>query len=210
MVAIAVFLGTYYMIQTGSVRLALYAAIPTMLIAVVFLASPQFRHFILENIFQLHSESRGIGSGFTGRIEAWKQAIDAFWDRPVLGYGFRATTQARGGSAYGAIHSGYLKLFVETGFVGGILVVSAIVLEALRRLRLALRFTNLRPGSVPGIDVVETARINTVACATLLLTMTIWVYDQLYVNLGSVISIVLFLMIAAPVYIPTQGVGLRR
>jgi hypothetical protein len=40
--------------------------------------------------------------------------------------------------------------------------------------------------------------------------MTLWIYDQYYINLGSPISIVFFLMILAPTFITTQGIGIRK
>ena len=41
-------------------------------------------------------------------------------------------------------------------------------------------------------------RINSVACGTLLMTLGIWVYEQLYINLGFVSCIVFFMMMVAP------------
>ena len=208
-VATLAFLTTYYFLNKGTIRFAAYGLGLLVVLSAVFLASPAAREFVFEDVMHLHDQHRGIGSGFTGRFEYWKHALESFWKEPVFGYGFRATA-AGGGGDYGAIHSGYLKLLVETGLVGGILVISAVVIEAVRRLKLVLQFRSMPPQAAPGIDVVETTRVNAVVCATIALTMTMWVYEQLYINLGSVISIVFFLMMAAPAYITTRGVGLRR
>jgi len=149
-----------------------------------------------------------MGSGFTGRMELWKQAIGAFWKNPILGYGFRASTEGHGED--GSIHSGYLKILVETGFVGGFLVVGALVAEALRRLRLVLQLRLLPQNSIPGIDNAESIRLNAVVLATLAMTLVFWIYERLFINLGSVVSIALFIMIVAPAYVPLQAKKLKR
>jgi hypothetical protein len=209
-VATGAFLFTYNFIYKGTAKFAAYGFGLMLTLIVVFIVSPPARDLVLEDVMRLHDQSRGIGSGFTGRVEYWKQALEAFWLKPVFGYGFRSTAAGGVSAGYGAIHSGYLKILVETGIVGGFLVISAVVVEFVRRLRLAMQFRDLRPGTVRGIDVVETARVNTLACATIALSLTMWVYEQLYINLGSVISVVFFLMLMAPAYITTQGTGLRR
>lgn len=209
LIALAAFLIAYYAVYKGTFRAAVHGLIALCLFGVLVLAWPHLREVVLEDILMLHDKARGIHSGFTGRLEAWKQAIDTFWNRPIFGYGFRATTHG-GKGQYGAVHSGYLKLFVETGFVGGFLVVAAVVVEAMRRFRIGRRFSELSPSAAPGIDIAETTRINAIAFATIVMTMTIWVYEQLYINLGSVISVVFFLMMVAPAYVTTQGKTIRR
>lgn len=208
-VALSTFLATYYLIYKGTLRAAVHALLGLILFGVLLVASPWLQNFVFEDVMRLHDPARGLGSGFTGRVDAWEQAIDAFWDKPIFGFGFRATTHGFG-EDYGAVHSGYLKILVETGFVGAFLILSAVIVEAIRRLRLALRFRQLPPHAAPGIDVVETTRINAIVCATLVLIMTIWTYEQLYFNLGAVVSVAFFLMMAAPTYITTDGVTLRR
>jgi O-antigen ligase len=208
MVAMVVFFAVYYTIQNGTFRAARYAFGALAMATVVLIASPSLQHVVFEDILHVHDKARGIGSGFTGRWEMWQQGLGAFWQQPILGYGFRATTH--GGGSYGGVHSGYIKILIETGFVGAILVIAAVVTELVRRFRLGITFRDLPPAAAPGIDVVETARINAVVCGTLAMTMVIWVYEQLYINLGSVVSLVFFLMMAAPAYITTRGTALRR
>jgi O-antigen ligase len=208
MVAMVVFFAVYYAIQKGTFRAAMYGLAGLGLAGVVLIASYSLQHIVFERILHIHDKARGIGSGFSGRWELWLQGLQAFWQRPIFGWGFRATTY--GGGSYGGVHSGYIKILVETGFVGAIFVLAAVLVELARRFRLGIAFRDLSPAAAPGIDVVETARINAVACGTLAMTMVIWVYEQLYINLGSVASLVFFLMMAAPAYITTQGTSLRR
>src|SRR6185312_3475639 len=102
------------------------------------------------------------------------------------------------------------KLLVETGFVGAFLILSAVISEVVRRFRIGAKFRDLVPGAVPGIDIVETRRVNALAFATIVMTMVIWIYEQLYINLGSVTSVVFFLMMVAPTYVTTQGNTIRQ
>jgi O-antigen ligase len=207
-VAICVFLAVYHVVTKGTVRAIWHGVLALSLVGIIFLIGPTRRDLVLEDILHLHDRGRGIGSGFSGRFEYWREAMDGFWKKPIFGYGFRASTFGQIG--VGAIHSGYLRLFLDAGLVGGILMILAVVFEGLRRLRLAMQFTTLTPLAAPGIDLAESARINAVACATLAMTLVFWIYEQQYVNIGAVISLVFFLMMAAPAYITTQGVAMRR
>jgi O-antigen ligase len=208
MLALGVFVTVYYIIDKGTFKAAAYGILAFVVAFAVLIASDSMRHIFFEDVMRLHDKARGIGSGFTGRLDYWKQAIEAFWDRPVFGYGLRASTHG-GGRNTGTVHSGYLKILVETGFVGAFLMMSAVVIEFVRRFRLALQYRALPPNLAPGMNVVETARVNAIVCSSLALVMTMWIYEQLYINLGSVITVVFFLMMAAPAFITTQGQALR-
>ncbi len=207
-VAAGAFITAYYAVTKGSMKTVMHGLFAMLIVGAVFLVSPSLRHHVLDDVMQLHKQARGLGSGFTGRTELWQQAIDAFWQRPLIGYGFRASTS--GIESLGGVHSGFLHVFLDGGFIGGFLVLSAIIIELMCRFRLSVQFRSLPPIRAPGIDVVETTRVNAVAFATLAMTLVIWIYEQLYINLGSVASLTFFLMMAAPAYITTQGIGLRR
>lgn len=207
MVAMAAFFAFYYVVQKGTTKAAVYAVAAFAMLGIIMLVSPYIQYIVLERILHMHDKARGIGSGFTGRVTMWQYALEKFWERPVLGAGFRSTTYS---SEFGGVHSGYLKILVETGAVGATIIVGAVVTEFVRRLRLGIMFRQLSPAAAPGIDIAETVRINSVACGTIAMTLVIWVYEQLYINLGSMASVVFFLMMAAPAYITTQGVALRR
>lgn len=208
LVALTVFAITYYAAYKGTYRAIIHGMIAAALFSMLILIVPEIRHAITNDVFMVHDKSRGMGSGFTGRMDLWKQAIGAFWKNPILGYGFRASTEGHG--EYGSIHSGYLKILVETGFVGGFLVVGAVVAEALRRFRMVLQLRQTPQNAIPGVDVAESIRVNSVALGTLCMTLVLWIYEQLYINLGSVVSIALFLMIMIPAYVPIQTKKLKR
>ena len=208
MVATAVFFVVYYTCYKGTWRAAFHVGVAAVLGGAIMFAVPALNKLLFERILMLHDSARGIDSGFSGRVDAWKQAFASFWDNPVFGVGFRATTHHAHGE-FGAVHSGYLKILVETGFVGAFFVIGAVVIEAIRRFRLALRFRNLSQQAAPTIDIANTTRINAVACGTIVMMLAFWVYEQLYINIGSAISIVFFLMMVAPTYITKQGETVR-
>jgi O-antigen ligase len=208
-VALSVFVIVYYTLHVGVFRAAAHFGILGILVVLFVMAVPHLREAAIEQVFHVHDRARGIGSGFTGRTAMWKQGIEWFWKKPVFGYGFRATSEGRG-IGFGGVHSAYIKIFLEAGLIGGFLIIGAVAIEAIRRVRVALRLRALGPNDLPGINIAESLRLNSIACGTIFLTLTMWIYDQYYINLGSPISVILFLMLMAPTYVTNQGITLRR
>jgi O-antigen ligase len=208
-IALSAFIIFYYSLQVGVFRAAAHFGIIAILIVLFVLAVPHLRETAIEKVFHVHDRARGIGSGFTGRTAMWKQGIESFWKSPVFGYGFRSTSESRG-AGFGGVHSAYIKIFLEAGLIGGFLIIGAVALEAIRRFRVSLRLRTLSPKDLPGINIAESLRLNSIACGTMFLTLTMWVYDQYYINLGSPISVMLFLMLMAPTYVTNQGIMVRR
>ena len=197
LVALCVFFAVYYMLHKGTFKAAGHALAAAAVLVSILLVSAFLQEVVVEGILRTHDQARGIGSGFTGRMDQWKHGIEVFWEEPIIGRGFRSLRAA----GVGGIHSGYIQIFVEAGLVGGLLIVAAVCAETFRRMRLAQRFRILSPAEAPGLDPVETSHINAVACATMCVTLMLWIYEPLYINLGSVISVVFFLMWMAPSYI---------
>jgi O-antigen ligase len=208
MVALAVFTIVYITLYRGVARSALAGGIFGFLALLFILAVPTVREKVSEKVFHIHDKGRGIGSGFTGRTEMWAQGIEWFWKKPVLGYGFRSTTHGHA-VGFGGVHSAYIKIFLEAGIIGAFLILAAVVIEAYRRMRIALHLRSLRPQDLPDINIAESLRLNVMVCATMCLVLTMWVYDQYYINLGSPISVMFFLMLMAPVYVTKEGRTLR-
>ncbi|WFU38836.1 O-antigen ligase family protein [Bradyrhizobium sp. CB82] len=88
---------------------------------------------IVYTVFQLFADDLvalvGKDMTFTGRTEIWSIALDAAWERPVLGFGyFAATMDPLGidalrpiltlGMKSIAVHNGYLNVLIDTGIVG--------------------------------------------------------------------------------------------
>jgi hypothetical protein len=203
LVAIAVFLVAYYGLYVGTVRAVLYTLLGSFLIVSLALVVPQLRNKVFEDVFHLHSENRGISSGFTGRAEL-NEIDSSFWNNAVFGYGFRQNVTAT------SVHSGYLKIVVETGFVGAFLIVGAVLIEVFRRFRVVQRIRDLPAPSAPHIDIGSSTRINVAAFAALCTTLTLWAYEPQYINLGSVNSLFFWLMMVAPAYITAQGTPIQR
>ena len=207
LVSLAAFGLAYYVAYHGTYRAVIHGLLAAVAVAALLLVIPHLRHGITNDVLMLHDRDRGIDSGFTGRMDFWKEALAKFQRSPLIGYGFRGTIESNG---LGSIHSGYLKLLVETGIIGTFLAVTAIVVECLRRFRLAVELRGLTPRDLPNIDLAESVRLNAVACGTMAMTLTYWIYEQLYLNLGSVVSVALFLMITAPAYVPLMPKTSKR
>jgi O-antigen ligase len=207
--AMGVFVGAYYALHKGTTKAAGHAILAFVLFAAAIVTVPILRDLIFEDVFRLSAHDRGIQGGFSGRFDMWKEALYHFWKNPVLGHGFR-TTSAGGGGNFGAIHSAYIKILLEGGFVGTFFIVGAAVTELVRRLKLSMRLRGMSPLGMPGIDVAESFKVNAICCASLCSILTLWIYDQYYINLGSPISIAFFLMIVAPTFIAVHGVTLRK
>ena len=82
-----------------------------------------------ESYFAFDDSHRGIESGASGRIWAWKETWELFLAHPFFGVGFRAHSHflARASSS----HNGYLALLAEVGLVAAVsmfyLIVSGVI-----------------------------------------------------------------------------------
>jgi O-antigen ligase len=65
----------------------------------------------------LEDKYRGVGSGFTGRTDAWQEAYQFFEDNPFFGVGFRVHGQYMSGVIKSA-HNGYLSMLADAGLAG--------------------------------------------------------------------------------------------
>ncbi len=83
----------------------------------------------LDRFYALSTADRGIGSGATGRLSAWKWTWDLFVHNPALGIGFRAHEHLLKGDT--SAHNGYLATLAEIGLLG-FLGVAYLVCRAMR------------------------------------------------------------------------------
>jgi hypothetical protein len=201
MVAMAVFLAVYYVLHKGTTKAIWHALLAAFLMLAVLLVSSYLQKIILEDVMRLHDKTRGLGTGFTGRLESWLHGLEAFWKKPLTGYGFRAGIGA---------HGGYITLLVETGIFGTLLAVAAVVTEAIRRMNCAKQLRNVAKVTWPGVNREESFRLNVVACATMFTMLTLWIYEPLYLNLGTVMSLTFFLMFGAPEFVSSPRIAVRR
>ncbi|HKJ22060.1 MAG TPA: O-antigen ligase family protein, partial [Gammaproteobacteria bacterium] len=89
----------------------------------------------VERFLAVHNSDRGFGTGFTGRLQVWKETWNLFLDHPLVGVGFRAhevlvTSQS-------SAHNGYISTLAEIGVVGFAAVIYVIGAGIMRLKRLA-------------------------------------------------------------------------
>jgi O-antigen ligase len=103
---------------------------------VLILALPWYLETIQKSVsglLFLDDKYRGLGTGFTGRLDAWEEAIALFRDNPVLGVGFRMHEQYM--TTLSSAHNGYLSLLAESGLLGTFswLLVTSLAIGSLFR-----------------------------------------------------------------------------
>ena len=201
LVAACVFFSVYYVLQFGSAKAVGYAILAAFLCSAILLTSQKAQTAVFERVMRLHDENRGLGSGFTGRVGSWESGLDAFHKHPIFGYGFRA-------SEVGGVleaHSGYIRLLVETGIIGTMFAVSAPLIESLRRAKLAIQFRKMLPSGLCGVDLQDSVRLNAIVAGIMCTMLTLWVYEPVYLNLGTVMSVLFFMGFGAPNFVPGQA-----
>lgn len=109
LIAALVDLGTFYKLK---LRTALLLAVSTC--ALIFLAQEY------SDVLMISDADRGIGSGFSGRDSLWTSALDLIANDP-LGAGYKR------GDPFLSGHNGFLKLIVEFGVIGGIVLIAAVL-----------------------------------------------------------------------------------
>lgn len=75
--------------------------------------------FLIEKMTSLN----GVGDTSNGRLSLWNDAIEQFWTSPILGVGVKAIYNSTGYD----VHNTYIQILVETGIIGMLLFVLAIV-----------------------------------------------------------------------------------
>lgn len=76
-----------------------------------------FSDILLKHVFAINDPRRGLGSGFTGRDQAWSEAIDVWLSAPILGVGFRKHEELMVVTRLSS-HNAYLAMLADTGIVG--------------------------------------------------------------------------------------------
>jgi O-antigen ligase len=199
LLATGVFLSVLYALNKGTGKAMAHASLAMFFVAAVLLASTVLQQAIFEDVLRIHDEHRGVGSGLSGRVENWERGLERFWQRPLTGYGFRAT--ALGDTSMTNVHSGYINLLVETGIIGTCLIVGAVMFALYERVRIVLQVRAMMDQS-PAYRVLfaDTFWHNSIAAATFCSVLVLWVYEPLYINLGQAMSLLFFLMLTSPLY----------
>lgn len=94
----------------------LLAGIGFILAVGVTIAYGDVMYRVLDRFYALSTADRGISSGASGRVTAWKWTWELFVHNPVLGVGFRAHEYLL--KADSSAHNGYLATLAEVGLLG--------------------------------------------------------------------------------------------
>jgi O-antigen ligase len=117
-------------------RVAFALACAALLCTVLLLTYYDAVESWVSSLFYLNDRYRGLGTGFTGRVDAWQEALDLFLRNPAFGVGFRM--HERYMTTLSSAHNGYLSLLAEVGVVGTIPVLGLALWGGWRLLRTAL------------------------------------------------------------------------
>ncbi len=133
--AIAVLMG---LTVTGWLRLRshgrpvlLFAGVGLLLVAGTVVLYGGQVYETLDRFYSLSAADRGIGSGATGRVEAWKWTWELFLSNPIIGVGFRAHEFLL--RVDSSSHNGYLATLAELGLIG-FLAIACLIARGLRLL----------------------------------------------------------------------------
>ncbi len=96
-----------------------------------------FAPAIANTILMVDDPRRGLGSGGTGRSEAWAQAWDVFATHPLLGVGYRHHEQYI--STASSAHEAYLATAADMGIVGLGMYLGIILIGLISGIRVAYR-----------------------------------------------------------------------
>lgn len=94
----------------------LLAGLGLLLVIGVTIAYGDVMYRVLDGFYALSSADRGMSSGASGRVTAWKWTWELFVHNPVLGVGFRAHEYLL--KADSSAHNGYLATLAEVGLLG--------------------------------------------------------------------------------------------
>lgn len=102
-----------------------------VLLGLAALSIESVRGYLLK-AFEVESDSRGVGSGASGRLDIWKAGVDLLLDYPVrllFGYGFRTSDPEIIGFP---VESSYINLCLEIGVIGAALVIGMYAVSSLK------------------------------------------------------------------------------
>ncbi|MFN7919391.1 MAG: O-antigen ligase family protein [Bryobacteraceae bacterium] len=134
----------------------------------------------INDVLLLNDRYRGLGTGFTGRMEAWQEALELFQQNPFFGVGFRM--HERYMVSLWSAHNGYLSMLADTGISG---IAMTLLLMAMLAIR-ALRF---------GAAGSRTSRI---AISFFAGYCIVAIFERVLLNAGNPTSLLLWILLMAP------------
>src|SRR3984957_6047716 len=118
-------------------RAALTLTTISLVIALILIVYRDVIEVSVSSLLFLNDKYRGLGTGFTGRLDAWQEAFDLFLSNPWFGVGFRMHEQYM--TTLSSAHNGYLSLLGEVGLSGSLSLLFLTSLAYWRLFRSALR-----------------------------------------------------------------------
>jgi O-antigen ligase len=86
-----------------------------------------------DDVLRLDDPYRGLGSGFTGRVNAWLETLDLWKTAPYFGIGYRAHEEHV--LSLSSSHNAYLAVLVDTGIYGLVVYILLLVLSVSKAAR---------------------------------------------------------------------------
>ncbi|SDX55787.1 hypothetical protein SAMN04488238_1103 [Roseicitreum antarcticum] len=115
----------------------------SIILSVVIIALFLVTEYILVEILQTQSATRGLDSGLSGRTEIWRHYLNIYTERPIFGFGFDmsrfyAETYFRSevGGEISSAHNSYITILFDFGLVGASLYFVLLFLVLIGSLRM--------------------------------------------------------------------------
>jgi len=135
---------------------------------------------VLSGLLFLNDRYRGMGTGFTGRTDAWQEAYQLFLDNPIFGIGFRMHEQYM--TTLSSAHNGYLSMLAETG-ISGVICAGALTVTCI--VRLFRLFRSGDANAIAGISLVFGY-------------LFLAVFERYFINVGNPTSVLVWLFLFMP------------
>jgi O-antigen ligase len=119
MLSFAVGMTVWILLKKKKAVSFLEASIYSFIAAILLLLTFYFNHNIIEffsKLLVLNDPYRGLGTGGTGRLEAYGEAFSIFKSSPWIGIGYRMHEYYM--VYHSSAHNGYLSMLADSGVVG--------------------------------------------------------------------------------------------
>ena len=124
----AYLLSPRYSYSSALIRLAII----WLIVFAAFFVLSFFGYYLLFEVLDMNSSSRGIGSGLSGRTEIWASVLDKFLESPLIGHGLdssRLFVSQYFSEDLVSTHNTFVTVLFEFGVSGLTVYVLAIILS---------------------------------------------------------------------------------
>jgi len=199
---LGVFWVLYFTLKYGAGRGVLIGMV-LMMGGLIFLAIPRVgkraSDTMVNKVARINEAGRGLGSGFSGRLDTWQEGLDVFARSPAIGHGFRTRVGGMSGDQYLA-HSGYVNMLADVGLIGAMLIIGAMAYDFIKRLGI-IRQIRRQYGNIAPPALTDTYELNLTVCSFFAAEAILWLFEPLYFNLGATLSVLFILMVMSPYFV---------